>query len=81
MQKWTSDRTLHRSIVNEKPSASQRPRDTKQIVIPMTWSQDDQIWHDNEGLRAFVAESALSAPDLFPDGFEQGYHLHGFDYR
>jgi hypothetical protein len=61
-----------------KPAPPQPPRGAKQIVIPMTRPQYDEIWHDPRRLRAFVEESARSAPELFPDGFDCGYHLHGF---
>jgi hypothetical protein len=44
----------------------------------MTRPQYDEIWHETERLRAFVAEWAGSAPELFPDGFDRGYRLHGF---
>ena len=56
----------------------QAPRGAKQIVIPMTRQQYDEIWQDPQRVRTFVDESAQSAPELFPDGFGQGYHLHGF---
>jgi hypothetical protein len=61
-----------------KPDPPQPPRGAKQIVIPMTRSQYDEIWHDPALTRAFVEESARSAPELFPAGFERGYRLHGF---
>jgi hypothetical protein len=61
-----------------KPSPPQPPRGAKQIVIPMTRPQYDEIWHDTERLRVFLAEWARSAPELFPAGFDRGYHLHGF---
>src|SRR3954453_22037121 len=61
-----------------KPRPSQPPRGAKQIVIPMTRPQYDEIWHDAERVRAFVEEWAQSAPELFPEGFEQDYRLHGF---
>jgi hypothetical protein len=61
-----------------KPSPTQPPRGAKQIVIPMTRPQYDEIWHDPERIRAFVDESARSAPELFPVGFDGAYRLHGF---
>ncbi len=61
-----------------KPPASQPPRGAKQIVIPMTRAQYDEIWHHTGRLRAFVEEWAQVAPELFPDGFGPGYRLHGF---
>jgi len=60
------------------PTPPQPPRGAKQIVIPMTRMQYDEIWHDSERIRAFVDEWARSAPELFPAGFDRGYCLHGF---
>ena len=56
----------------------QPPRGVKQIVLPMSRDQYDEIWHDTEPLRAFVAGWARSDPELFPSGFDRGYRLHGF---
>jgi hypothetical protein len=68
-----------RQVDRERKSpASQPPRGAKQIVIPMTRTQYDEIWHETERLRAFVDEWARVAPELFPDGFSLGYRLHGF---
>jgi hypothetical protein len=61
-----------------KPASSQPPRGAKQIVIPMTRAQYDEIWHDPRGIRAFVEDLIRSAPELFPAGFDRGYRLHGF---
>jgi hypothetical protein len=59
----------------------QAPRGAKQVVIPMTRPQYDQIWHDTERLRASLAGWARSAPELFPAGFDRGYRLQGFGRR
>jgi hypothetical protein len=64
-----------------KPTPPQLPRGAKQIVIPMTRQQYDEIWHDPRRIRASVAEWARSAPELFPAGFDRGYRLHGFGRR
>ena len=56
----------------------QAPRGAKQIVIPMSRQQYDEVWQDAERLRTFVNEWARSAPELFPVDFDQGYCLHGF---
>jgi hypothetical protein len=56
----------------------QAPRGAKQIVIPMTRPQYDEIWHDPQRTRAFLDGLAGSAPELFPAGFDRGYRLHGF---
>jgi hypothetical protein len=61
-----------------KPQSSQPPRGAKQIVIPMTRPQYDEIWYETDHLRAFVEEWARVAPELFPDGFGPDYRLHGF---
>src|SRR6059058_1365267 len=61
-----------------KPPPTQPPRGAKQIVIPITRPQYDEIGHDPERIRAFVDESARSAPELFPVGFDRGSRLHGF---
>src|SRR5258707_5256223 len=60
-----------------KPPPPQAPRGAKQIVIPMTRPQYDDLWHQTDRLRAFLAGWAEAAPELFPAGFDQGYHLHG----
>jgi hypothetical protein len=61
-----------------KPTSLQPARGAKQIVIPMTRMQYDEIWYDPQRIRAFVDRWARSAPELFPDGFDRGYRLHGF---
>jgi hypothetical protein len=61
-----------------KPAPPQPPRGAKQIVIPMTRTQHDEIWHDPRRIRALVDEWACTAPELFPVGFDRGYRLHGF---
>jgi hypothetical protein len=58
--------------------APQPPRGAKQIVIPMTRQQYDEIWHDAERTRAAVTGWARSAPELFPPGFDRGSGRHGF---
>ena len=61
-----------------KPTPPQPPRGAKQIVIPMTRPQYDEIWHDPHCIRALVDLWVHSAPELFPDGFDRHYRLHGF---
>jgi hypothetical protein len=61
-----------------KPRTSQPPRGARQIVIPMTRTQYDEIWHDPQRVRAFLDHRAQEAPELFPAGFAPGYRLHGF---
>jgi hypothetical protein len=61
-----------------KPSPPQPSRGAKQVVIPMTRSQYDELWHDPERIRALVEGWARSAPELFPVGFDRGYRFHGF---
>ena len=61
-----------------KTPSTQVPRGAKQIVIPMTQQQYDNIWHDADRVRSFIEQCARSAPQLFPAGFDQSYCLHGF---
>ena len=68
-------RQVHRHRTAPPP---QPPRGAKQIVIPMTRPQYDDLWHQADRVRAFLAEWAEAAPELFPAGFDQGYSLHGF---
>ncbi len=49
---------------------TQPPRGAKQIVIPMTQAQYDELWHQPDRLRAFLAQWVQNAPELFPTGFE-----------
>jgi hypothetical protein len=64
-----------------KPAPPQSPRGAKQIVIPMTRTQYDEIWHDPRRVRAFVDGWLSSSPELFPAGFDRDYRLHGFGRR
>src|SRR5512135_2736737 len=68
-------RQVHRQ---RKAPTPQPPRGAKQIVIPMTRTQYDDLWHQADRVRALLAEWAEAAPELFPAGFDQGYRLHGF---
>jgi hypothetical protein len=67
-------RQLNRERKSPPP---QPPRGAKQIVIPMTRPQYDDLWHQTDRLRAFLAGWAEAAPELFPAGFDRGYRLHG----
>jgi hypothetical protein len=64
-----------------KPAPPQPPRGAKQIVIPMTRIQYDEIWHDPGRVRTFVDGWVSSSPELFPAGFDRDYRLHGFGRR
>jgi hypothetical protein len=68
-------RRVNRERNSQTPQA---PRGAKQIVIPMTRQQYDEIWHDPVRLRGAVDGWIHSAPELFPAGFDRGYRLHGF---
>ena len=68
-----------RQVSRERTTPSpQVPRGAKQIVIPMTQQQYDDIWHDADRVRSFIEQCVRSAPELFPAGFDQGHCLHGF---
>lgn len=64
-----------------KPAPPQLPRGAKQVVIPMTRTPYDEIWHDPRLVRAFVDGQLRAAPELFPDEFDESYRLHGFGRR
>ena len=57
----------------------QSPRGAKQIVMPMTRQQYDEIWSAAPRVRAFVDQVLLEFPELFPAGMTEGYVLHGCD--
>ena len=61
-----------------KAVAEQAPRGAKQIVIPMTRQQYEQLWSQPDRLRAFVDALAREFPELFPSDFQEGYAWHGF---
>jgi hypothetical protein len=43
----------------------------------MTRPQYDDLWHQADRVRVFLAGWAEAAPELFPAGFDRGYSLHG----
>ena len=61
-----------------KTPAPQVRRGAKQIVVPMTREQYEELWTHPDRLRAFVDTVAGESPELFPAGFQQGYAWHGF---
>ena len=68
-----------RQVNREKKARSlQAPRGARQIVIPMTREQYDQLWPDVIPLRTFVDEVARESPELFPQGFGRGYAWCGY---
>ena len=54
-----------RQVDRERKPSTQVPRGAKQIVIPMTQQQYDDIWHDADRVRSFIEQCARSAPELF----------------
>jgi hypothetical protein len=56
---------------------AQRPRGTKQIVIPMDRAAYDRLWHDPAALRQRLHQLLRDAPELFPPGMAQGFQLTG----
>ncbi len=74
MDVGTKTRQVHRE---RTAPASQPPRGAKQIVIPMTRPQYDDLWHQADRVRVFLAGWVEAAPELFPAGFDRGDSLHG----
>jgi len=68
-------RRLNRERKTPSPQAR---RGAKQIVIPMTREQYEELWPHPDRLRAFVDAMADEFPELFPASFQQGYAWHGF---
>ena len=56
MREWTLDRRPGKWIVNEK-LPPRKCRGAKQIVIPMTQQQYDDIWQDADRVRSFIEQS------------------------
>ena len=50
----TEDRQVDRE---RKTPSTQVPRGAKQIVIPMTQQQYDDIWHDADRVRSFIEQA------------------------
>ena len=67
-----------RRVDRDKPAkGDQAPRGAKQIVIPMTQQEYDEIWSTPAGLRRVIDTLWKEFPELFPDGFGTDYALHG----
>lgn len=68
-----------RRLNRERKTPSLQPlRGAKQIVVPMTHEQYEELWPHPDRLRTFVDAIALESPELFPADFQQGYAWHGF---
>ncbi|MCX7420099.1 MAG: hypothetical protein NT013_11250, partial [Planctomycetia bacterium] len=57
--------------------ALQRPRGSRQIVIAMTRQEYAQLWRDSAAIRQRLLEQFECCPELFPEGFGQGFTLDG----
>ena len=69
-----------RRVDRERRTPSpQAPRGAKQIVIPMTRQQYDQLWPHPDHLRGFVDAVAEAWPELFPTNFQEGSAWQGFE--
>lgn len=55
----------------------QVPRGAKQIVIPMNRQQYEGIWDSADEVRRFLEGWLVDFPELFPEGFGDGFALHG----
>ena len=54
------------------------PRGGRQIVIPMTRCEYDEIWEDASRVRARVESLVAASPDLFPASVRDRFFLEGF---
>jgi hypothetical protein len=58
--------------------SEQAPRGAKQIVIPLDRPQYDEIWNFPDQVRRLLMDLYQTSPELFPEGFENGFELQGF---
>jgi hypothetical protein len=58
-------------------SNSTTPGGSKQICIPMSREQYDQIWADSQQVRQFLETLLRECPELFPPSMLNGYRLTG----
>ena len=61
-----------------KTCGEQVPQGAKQVVLPMTEEEYQEVWEHPQKLRPLIDEWVEKAPELFPDGFCAGYQLHGY---
>lgn len=67
-----------RSGKRDGPAKSSQPEcGAHQIVIAMNWPEYDRIWGGPAAFRRRLQEQFECAPELFPDGFAQGFKLDG----
>jgi len=50
----------------------------RQLCVPITRQEYDQIWHDARAMRVFLNEKYEEHPELFPASMASGYELSGF---
>lgn len=72
-----AQRRTRRVDRDKSDRGQQPPRGAKQIVIPMTRQQYDDLWDAPAAVRSFVDGLWGEFPELFPAGFGTGYALHG----
>lgn len=69
-----------RRVNRERKAVSgQAPRGAKQIVIPMTREEYDQLWPHAQRVRACVDAWAEEFPELFPADFSKAMRCTGLD--
>jgi len=61
----------------KSPASSQVPRGAKQIVIPLTREQYDELWDDAPRVRQLLDALLAEFPEIFPAAMPTGYALHG----
>lgn len=74
MEAQRRTRQVHR---DKLARSGQAPRGAKQIVVPMGRQEYEEIWRSPAALRARLQEWYQIAPELFPEGFGNGFALHG----
>ena len=76
MREWTLDRRPGKWIVNENSLHASAAR-AKQIVIPMTQQQYDDIWHDADRVQSSSSNAPVGS-GVVSGGLRPRLLLHGF---
>jgi hypothetical protein len=74
MEKEKRLRSCHRYPTAKK---LETPRGSKQICIPMSRTQYNEMWHEASAVRQYLNSLIEESPELFPNEMRTGYQLSG----
>ena len=72
--------TRRREVVRNRQEEQSNPRaagGSRQICIPMTQQQYEDIWQNSEKVRSFLDALIAQMPECFPEPMRDGYQLSG----